>query len=1086
MNMENIEDIYILSPMQQGILFHTLYASNSGAYTIQTGWAIEGTLNVPLFTHAWQYIVNQHPILRTSFAWEGLEKPLQVVHRHVEVYWKQYDWRNLSANEQAVRWEMFLADNRTRDFQLTRAPLMRLYLFQFAEQAYRFVWNYHHLLLDGWSHPQVLKDVFATYEALCKGQIPALERRRPYRDYIAWLQEQDTSQAETFWRQTLKGFTTPTRLMIDQNVGEKASQQEKDFAGHELIIPEQTTASLQAFARSHQLTLNTLVQGAWALLLSHYSGDRDLVYGTVVSGRPATLPGVEAITGLFVNTLPVRARISPEMTLPAWLKELQRQQAALRQYEYSPLVQVQGWSEVARGLPLFETILAFENYPSIERAREPESGLNVAQISAFTRTNYPLEIMVVPRKTLALRLGYDRTHFAPDAMRRLASHLQNLLEGMPACAAQSLAALPILPAAERQTVLYEWNATGDSTGLEQNGPLRFCVHQLVESQAEQYPAAVAVTYAGETLTYRELNQHANQLASLLRQSGVGPEVRVGVYLKRSLELIVSLLAILKAGGAYVPLDPAYPAERLAYILADARVQLILSQQSLTESLPRTAISVLCVDSLSEELARQPVSDIASRAEARNLAYVMYTSGSTGQPKGVAITHRSIVNLTHQPGYARISRADVFLQLASIAFDASTFQIWGSLINGAHLVVAPAEKVSMAELSQVMHRHQVSVLLLTAGFFNQLVEMQLEGLRPVKQLLVGGEALSVPHVHAVLDRFPECQVINGYGPTENTTFACCYTVQAHDTLDPSVPIGKPIPNTQAYVLDEQLQPVPPGVTGELYVGGEGLARGYLNRPDLTAERFVPHPFSHIPGARLYRTGDLVNARADGTLLFVGRRDGQVKLRGFRVECGEIESCLARHSTIQSAVVMLRADRPGDEQLVAYLVPHEKANANRRATESELRQYLQKWLPEYMVPGAYVWLDTLPLTPHGKVDRRALPAPAKEREPDTLEYKAPSSPVEQKLAGIWAEVFRLERVGVTDNFFELGGHSILAIRLVGQIQALFQVQISLGTLFEHPTVAELALIVVQKQLEQRKSSEIARLLEVAENFSEPTDK
>jgi amino acid adenylation domain-containing protein len=570
-----------------------------------------------------------------------------------------------------------------------------------------------------------------------------------------------------------------------------------------------------------------------------------------------------------------------------------------------------------------------------------------------------------------------------------------------------------------------------------------------------------------------LNERANQLAHYLQQHGVGPETCVGVYLERSVELIMSLLAILKAGGAYVPLDQAYPDERLLHILSDARVQLVLTQSSLRKHLSRAGIPVWCLDALEEPLASQPSTNAVSSVGAMNLAYVMYTSGSTGQPKGIAITHRNIVRLVYKPNYVRVNAADVFLQLAPAAFDAATFEIWGSLVNGARLALAPAEQLSLEELSQIILQHQVSVLWLTAGLFHQMVEMHLEGLRPLKQLLSGGEVLSVSHVRQAVDQLPGCQIINGYGPTENTTFSSCYPVQVGDSLEPSVPIGRPLSNTQAYVLDEQLEPVPIGVAGELYLGGEGLARGYLGRPELTAERFVPHPFSAEPGARLYRTGDLARAQVDGTLLFIGRGDGQIKLRGYRIESEEIESWLNRYPAVQRAVVALREDRPGDKRLVAYLVGQGPTGQTEQTSTGVLRQYLQAHLPEYMIPTAFVWLDILPLTPNGKVDRRALPPPQWEQEETLQEEPALQTPIEEMLAGMWAEVLGVGQVSRQANFFELGGHSLLATQLISRMRSRFQIDVPLGALFEAPNLASLADSLPKYETMPGRTEAIARL-------------
>ncbi|GCE07389.1 non-ribosomal peptide synthetase [Dictyobacter aurantiacus] len=1092
MSFDNVEDIYVLSPMQQGMLFHTLYTPNAGAYILQSGWELRGELNEGAFRAAWQYVIERRSILRTGFVWEGLEKPLQVVLRSAEVPWRQHDWRGRAPDEQEASWERLLEEDRGNPFALDKAPLMRFQLVRLDERLYRFAWSYHHMLLDGWSSPLVLKDVFSAYKALDAGRAPTLEKRRPYRDYIAWLQKQDLKASETFWRQNLRGFSEaiqPIDLSVRQTPKRRqpsaGETQASRFGEQTLVISEQATSALQSFARAHQLTLNTLLQGAWALLLGRYSGAEDIVYGTVVAGRPATVPGVESMIGLFVNTLPFRIALkhhpslADSIDLITWLKDLQDRQAELRQYEYSPLMQIQAWSEVPRGQPLFESILAFENYPQVELDSAAETRLRVAPLSASARTHYPLELVVVPRQTLGLRLSYDRERFAPETIERMLAHLRFLLHSLPSDGALA-PQLVMLNANERDQLQPPSEPPAELMEMDVDDARLRCLHQLFEEQVERRPAAPAVIFGAESLTYGELNRRANRLARYLRQRGVGPEVCVAVFMKRSLELIVSLLAIVKAGGCYVPLDPAYPGERLTYILDEVRAPLVLTSRALSEHLPQTDSGVLAVDDLDEQLARQDDTNLESRGHSARLANIMYTSGSTGRPKGTMIAHRSIVNLVYRPTYVRIDEEDSLLLFSSIAFDVATFEIWGSLLNGARLVVAPADLSSLDELAETIRGQRVSVLWLTSGIFNQMVETHLDGLRGVKRLMTGGEALSASHVRRALDELTGCQIINGYGPTENTTYACTYAVPADDTLEPSVPIGRPLTNISAYVLDEHMQRVLPGAIGELYLGGEGVARGYFKQPALTAERFVPDPFSPQPGARLYKTGDQARQLEDGTLLFEGRADKQVKLRGYRIECGEIEARLLEHPAVRSAAVLLREDRPAEKQLVAYLVP---TGPSERPAAGELRAYLQTWLPAYMLPGAYVWLERLPLTPNGKLDQRALPPP--ERQGGESTYLAPRTPVEEQLAALWAALFKLERVGITDNFFELGGHSILAIRLIGQVQAAFGVQVPLSVLFEQPTVMGMALAIVQQQMEQNDDDELERLLAEVEGLAAQTD-
>jgi amino acid adenylation domain-containing protein len=1042
--MKNIEDIYPLSPMQQGMLFHTLYAPQSGVYFEQLSCTLQGDLDIPAFHRAWQRVVDRHPILRTCFVWEDLDEPLQIVRQQAQLPWEQHDWRECPPDKQQERLEVFLQADRERGFELSQAPLLRLALIRVSENTYHCIWSFHHALLDGWSTPLLLKEVFAFYEASRRGKDLHLERSRPYRDYIAWLQRQDSAKAEAFWRKTLEGFTAPTFLgespTPDSALGQGSQAEQR------VQLSVAATTALFSFARQHQLTVNTLVQGAWALLLSRYSGEDDVVFGATVSGRPAALAGVESMLGLFINTLPVRVQVSPEDTLLPWLRKLQAQQAEIRQYEYSPLTQIQRWSTVPRGLPLFESILVFENYPIDTALQVQGHSLAVHQVRSFERTNYPLTVAVAtPRQELQIRIGYDSRRFDTATITRMAGHWQTGLENLVAQPRQRLWELPLLTEAERQQLLVEWNDTKSDCPQDQ------CIHQLFEAQVECTPEAIAVVFAQEQLTYGELNRRANQLAHYLRARGVGPEVRVGLCLERSLEMVIGLLGILKAGGAYVPLDPAYPPERLAFLLADTRALVLLTQGQLRERLPATSSHIVCLDADWQSIAHESEENPGSEAKADNLAYVMYTSGSTGQPKGVAVCHRGVLRLLVGVDYVHLDARACLLQMAPLAFDASTFELWGALLHGARCVLFPERIPTLAALGAVLREQAITTLWLTASLYNAVMDEAPEILAGLGQLLIGGEALSVAHVRRGVECLPVTQLINGYGPTEGTTFTCCYGIPRplEDSLR-SIPIGRPIGNTEVYVLDRTLQPVPIGVAGELYIGGMGLARGYLHRPDLTAERFLPHPFSPEPGARLYQTGDLARYLPDGTIEFLGRRDQQVKIRGFRIEPGEIEAVLTHHPAVREAVVLAREDKPGDKQLVAYVVPQQKQTFTGR----ELRGFLQQKLPEYMVPAVFVMVEALPLTPNGKVDRRALPPPEQLRPDVEQAFVAPRTPTEEVVAGLWAQVLGIEQVGVEDNFFELGGHSLLATQVLSRLRNAFHIELPLRALFEAPTVAGLA--------------------------------
>ena len=1091
--MRNIEDFYPLSPMQQGILFHTLYAPKSGVYFEQVLCTIHGNLNTNLFQQAWQQVVERHPILRTSFVWEGLKEPAQVVHRPVTLPLEEQDWRGLSSVEQQEQLKALLKADRDRGFELSQPPLIRLTLIQLGEEEYKFIWSRHHLLIDGWSSSILLEEVFAAYKALSQDENLRPQRPRAYRDYIAWLQQQDLSQAEAYWRKLLKGFTATTSLRVERTPSISAHSQagaweRGQYDRQQINLSTATTAALQSIARLHHLTLNTLVQGAWAILLSRYSGENDVVFGAVASGRPPALAGSESMVGLFINTLPVRVLLEPEEFLLPWLDKLQVRQAEALEYEYTPLVEAIAWSEMPPGQPLFETLFSFQNYPMDFSTRERGGNLEIADITTLSPTHYPLTVMGEAHSELSLKILYDREVFDAGTITRMLGHFQTLLESIAANPHQRQRDLPILTASERQKLLVEWNDT------QTNYPLDKCIHHLIEAQVERTPDAVAVVYEDRQLTYAELNAKADRLAGYLQHLGVKPEVLVGVYIERSLEMAIALLAILKAGAAYVPLDPAYPQERLAFILQDARVSVLLTTENLKSQLSNdfnlsvahlgddfllslraersnrrgldstgkgnhpafvqrlnlqahkleNLKSVVCLDTDWESIAQHSAENPRHEENAYNLAYVIYTSGSTGKPKGVQISHGAVVNfLNSMHRILGITDKDILLAVTTISFDIAALEIYLPLIVGASFVVASREVANdgVKLLAQLLDSG-ATMMQATPATWRMLLEAGLSSQPMPLKILCGGEALS-QDLALQLRRGGAC-LWNLYGPTETTIWSAANLVSPEDNV---VSIGRAIANTQIYLLDNNLQPVPVGLPGELYIGGDGLARGYLNRAELTAEKFIPNLFSSKPGARLYKTGDLARYLPDGTIEHLGRLDYQVKIRGFRIELGEIEAVLSQHASVRECVVLAREDVPGDKRLVAYIVPSQDVAPAR----DKLRQVLQAKLPYYMVPSVFVLLEALPLTPNGKVDRQRLPAPEWERPELDKAVVAGRTPVEEMLAGIWAEVLGLERVGIDDNFFELGGHSLLATQVISRVRQVFGVELPLSYLFEAPTIA-----------------------------------
>ncbi|MHC5760523.1 amino acid adenylation domain-containing protein [Nostoc sp.] len=1076
-NSKNVEDIYPLSPMQQGMLFESLYAPDSGVYFEQLSFTFKGELNVAAFEQAWQQVVARHSILRTAFVWEQLAQPLQIVYWQVDINFQRHDWQQLSTQKQQQQLELFLQSQRKEGFQLNQAPLMSLSLIQLSADSYQFIWSCHHLLLDGWSTPLIFKDLLYFYQAISQGETVVVQPAQSYRNYIAWLQKQDLTQAEQFWREKLQGFTSPTSFIVDKP-SSKRQQLNSSYSEQQIQLTEQATAALQTFARQHQLTINNLVQATWALLLSRYSQETDVVFGATVSGRPASLVGIESMVGIFINTLPIRVQVTDDTQVLALLKDLQTQQVESEQYSYNSLVDIQGWSEVSRGTPLFESIVVFENYPVDEAVKSPNYSFSIESIHSIEQTNYPVTVIAAPGKQLLVKISYDNSRFDDGAIARMLGHFQTLLEGIVTNPQQRILQLPLLTATEEQQLLVEWN----NTQVDYLQNKYKCIHQLFEEQVERTPDAIAVVFENQQLTYNQLNAKANQLAHYLRSLGVGADVLVGICVERSLEMIVGLLGILKVGGAYVPLDTNYPQERLSFMLEDAAVSILLTQQRLVEKLPEHQAKLVCLDTNWQLISQFSQDNFISNVQATNLGYVIYTSGSTGKPKGVAMSQLALCNLIlWQLENMKISRGAKTLQFSPISFDASFQEMFSTWYSGGTLILITEElRRDPVALLAFIENKAVERLFIPFVGLQQLAEVAVGGelfTSNLREIITAGEQLQItPAISHWLSKLTDdCTLHNHYGPSEShvvTTFSLTNSVETWPLLPP---IGRPIANTQIYILDKYLQPIPIGVAGELYIAGIPLARGYLNRPELTLERFIPNPFSTDTYSRLYKTGDLARYLPDGNIEYLGRIDNQVKVRGFRIELGEVEAVLSQHGYVEACCVIARKDTPGDQRLVAYIVPHQDCTP----TISELRHFLKAKLPEYMVPNGFVMLESLPLTPSGKVDRRALRI-LDLHSGDSDKFVAPRNQLELQLAQIWSRILKVDKVGVQDNFFDLGGHSLLTPYLMAQIKQQFGKDIPIASLYQNPTIEQLATIVQADS----DSSIWSPLVAIQPNGSKPT--
>lgn len=1032
---------YRLSQMQEGILFHSLSEPNSGAYVIQWQCSVKEHLDILSFKLAWEKVIERHDILRTRFEWERVDEPLQVVEREVPFAPRYEDWNGLRPEELEERFEDLLSSDRFQGIKLNEAPLYRVIILQTGAAEFRFLWTYHHIIIDGTTARLILEEVFTFYHAFTEKRTVQLPAPRPYRDYIDWLRSQDFSRDKEYWQGVLKGFSSPPLLPQLKQGSEKKHR--RIFESDSLMLGAPLTRKLKNFARDHGLQLNHLIQGAWSLILRHYSTNEDVAFGIIRACRRSSIEGASSVAGLFINNLPVRTRISDDLPLMQLLKDIERQNKELQERENTPLVQVQNWSEVGGGLPLFETIYIFDraSYNSYFHSKG-DRWLNL-DFHEHNQTNYPITFLAFADAEILLRLEYDQRRFESWMIKRMLSGIRILLEDMLKNSHALAVDLQYMSEAEDQE-LAAWNETQRDYNLDQT------LMDVFEQQVKRTPNSVALVDGDRCLTYAELNGRANTVGGYLRGLGVKPEVLVGLFMERSEEMVVGMYGILKAGGAYVPLDPEYPADRLSFMLEDAKVPVILTQSHLLRQLPEVAAQVICLDSEWSSICQGAGSDSVDRAGASNAAYVIFTSGSTGRPKGVINEHRGIVNrlLWMQEAYQLTAEGRI-LQKTPFSFDVSVWEFFWPLQVGAQLVMAePGGHRDSAYLVDTIRKHGVTTLHFVPSMLQMfLEELEVKSCGSVRRVICSGEALSHELVQRFFERF-SVELHNLYGPTEAAVDVTYWRCE-RETERPVVPIGRPVANTAIYVLDARMRPVPVGVTGELYIGGVQVARGYLNRPELTREKFIADPFSATCGARLYRTGDLARYLPDGSIEYLGRIDSQVKIRGLRVELGEIEARLEECEGVGRCAVALREDAPGDKRLVAYFLPRPGAGVQ----EAALRSLLQKVLPAYMVPQHFIELREMPLTASGKVDRKALPKPDLLRKAQG-EYLAPRNKAEEEVTKIWQELLGTKRVGRRDNFFELGGHSLLVLRMVGRLKKRFPGRLSVLDAFRSPTVEGLA--------------------------------
>jgi iturin family lipopeptide synthetase A len=1031
---------------------------------------LRGGLDAAALQEALHEVIMRHEALRTTIGPEG-------EHQHIApTVTTGLPVTDLSAvdddQQTSLAADVLVHESRHR-FDLVRGPLLATRLVKLTEDHHLLVLTIHHIVTDGWSMNIILEDLAAVYAARSEGAESRLPVPMQFREYVQWLERQERdgemARAEGYWLEQFSGSIPVTDLPTD-----RPRPAVQTYAGAEcdLEISAATFRKLKNLSRQKGCTLFMTLLAAFDALVHRLTGQDDIVVGVPSAGQP--LVGGVHLVGYCINMLPLRSTIASATTFADHLRAVKRRLMEAYEYQYYPLSQLVAKLNVPRDprrAPLVN--VAFNLETTGDDLTIP--GLCVettTNSSTFARFDLHLNVVEIDGG-LSLTSHYNTDLFDRQTVECWLAYFQILIDEIVDQPDQLIADISLLPSNQRQLALTTWNDT------EAELPPIRCVHQLFDEQAACMPDAIAVVFGETQLTYHDINQRANQVAHYLQQQGISPELRVGICMDRSPDMIVGLLGILKAGGAYVPLDPTYPQGRLHVMLQDAEVQIVLTQERWAEELPQCEAAIVCLDTDWAEIAQAPMTSPSSSTTAENLAYVMYTSGSTGRPKGVCIPHRAIIRLVCNTNYVQLDSSERVAQASNASFDAATFEIWGALLHGARLVgIATDTLLAPRDFATIVREQEISTMFLTTALFNNLASEVPTVFDSMHNVLFGGEAVDPHWVREVLAKGPPQRLLHVYGPTESTTFASYHLVEDISSRASTIPIGRPLSNTQMYLLDRNLHLAPVSMPGELYISGAGLAVGYLNQPALTAERFIPHPFSKVPGARLYKTGDVARYATDGAIEFMGRIDQQVKIRGYRIEPDEIALVLADHSSVREAVVVAHEVVPGDKRLVAYVV----LRPDQAPSLVEVRRFAQTRLPDYMVPAAFMLLDALPLTPNGKLDRHALPTADVAATTLKSDYVAPRTHVEEQVAQAWMAVLGVDRVGVRDSFFDVGGNSLLAVRLISRLRDTLRVELSVRTLFEMPTIADLAVVVARDLTDDVDSQTLSHMLTELETLSE----
>ncbi|TRX31758.1 amino acid adenylation domain-containing protein [Flavobacterium sp. ZT3R18] len=1042
LDRKNISSMYGLSPVQEGILFHSTYLYNTESkenttYHTQFDVSFSSKLDVPMFKKAWQHVINNHTILRTGFIYDKVNIPIQFVNKEVEVPLRFIDLTNSTDQEKETTFKTLKDEDRFEDFSFTNPPLMRITIVKFGEDAFKMIWTKHHVLWDGWSGQVIIQEVIRAYTNLMYGNTLDAQEEDKYEDFINYIKSIDAFEEKAFWQSYMQDFSEPSLLPFCKAAHERNKGKGK-YERITIDFDAQYTQKISDFSKSNHVTPNTLTQAIWAILLAKYTGFKDIVYGVTVSGRPSEL-NYDSKVGLYINTIPLRAKIDNSQTISDFLAMLQKTSVAARNFQHTSLSKIQQWNEIKGDC--FDSLLSFTNYPSKSSDSNQKPVLEIESVNVKENNNYLLSIQPMLKDKLVIDFTFNSSIMDAAFVQMIIEHFRTAIYEIVDEKFTTIGDFKMLGSDEIIALTKTYNSSEVAYPADKN------IVDIFEEKVLKTPNAIALSIDGEEMTYELLNKKANQLSGYLKDQGVGPESMVGMCINRSFEMIIGILGILKAGGAYVPVDPEYPADRINFILndIDSKIVLVSTKSSKVIKL-EDHIQQVNLDQ-ADTFSNYPTTNLELDLPLSNLAYVIYTSGTTGVPKGVMIEHGNVVRLffTEQPLFD-FSEKDVWCLFHSYSFDFSVWEIFGALLYGGKLVIVPelVAKDTKA-FAELLAQQKVTVLNQTPSAFNALQEEVTDKKQhlDVRYVIFGGEALTPGVLKPWAAQYPDCALINMYGITETTVHVTFKKIGAREISLNISDIGRPIPTMSCYILDENFDLVPMGVTGELFVSGAGVARGYLNRPELSKERFLINPFN--TQERLYKTGDVAKRLSTGDIEYLGRNDKQIKIRGFRIELGEVEAALNICPYANQATVIVHEDQFYTKELVAYVVLKDDY------TLDNFKEYLAESLPQYMVPTICIALDQMPLTSNGKINKKALPKVATQGT-DSTGYVAPRNSNEEQLVTIWKEILDRERIGVLDNFFEYGGHSLKLTRLITRYHKEYGVKLELRDLFINKTIEE----------------------------------